>query len=414
VGRAGSSTSSAYTAHAPPLDHRRDQGGELVGLRGRGDRKRRRGEGEGEGDSNPRLVCLAGAAPEAQIPTMRAQHQVGDSGQWREGVGGGDSNPRPVRLAGAAQEAQIPTMRAQHPVGDSAHGHVIQVQKGSTESECETAGSDFPSPHSTPASSPPTSPTLPDSYDECYVWSEWKTALLGSPLADSGAPVQSVGTCLDFDYVEMDSSGGVQEWGGWSSIPSTPQQCVSTPPPPPLPVPRPTTIGPGDASFTHAQLLDIQGLFDRANRFLPGAMTDEGRERVLARAAKAYERASHDFLVGAAVEAAGDFRFDKAMLADNVEVFVQCGRDFDEMVRRRKAALAPDRISAARVNAVIHPENPMRAKVMRLATLGMPAGELMPPRLCAHGPLGGGLAWLSVQVQGSSSGGEQAAGGQVR
>lgn len=103
---------------------------------------------------------------------------------------------------------------------------------------------------------------------------------------------------------------------------------------------------------------------------------------------------------------AGDFKFDEAVLAKNMDDFVDCGRDIDEMVRRYKAALAPDRISAERVNAVIHPENPMRDKLMRLATMGMPAGELMPPEFAPTGPSEANWPGFQSKYRGSSASSE--------
>ncbi|KAJ1407435.1 hypothetical protein B484DRAFT_403828 [Ochromonadaceae sp. CCMP2298] len=82
---------------------------------------------------------------------------------------------------------------------------------------------------------------------------------------------------------------------------------------------------------------------------------ENGRDKVFERAVRAFERASHDYLVDAAVEAAGDFRFDEAMLAKDLADFEECGRDIDELVRRRKATLALDRISAKRVAAPTGP-----------------------------------------------------------
>mmetsp|Transcript_6972 Transcript_6972/g.15184 ORF Transcript_6972/g.15184 Transcript_6972/m.15184 type:complete len:762 (-) Transcript_6972:5-2290(-) len=160
---------------------------------------------------------------------------------------------------------------------------------------------------------------------------------------------------------------------------------------PPEPPPEGATTE-GRTELTAAQRGAVARIALTISEFFPEQSGPAELKKLEAVALRAFRRADLDYNIDDAVREAGCFHMAEADCA------VDCA-DFDElpvgegglvdiapMVERKKAKLAPNRLSVQRVERSLSRDNPQYEKVMALAVDGIRVRELLPKDFVPDGP----------------------------
>ncbi|KAJ1397366.1 hypothetical protein B484DRAFT_407017 [Ochromonadaceae sp. CCMP2298] len=122
------------------------------------------------------------------------------------------------------------------------------------------------------------------------------------------------------------------------------------------------------------------------NVFFPDDVSPADEAHVRSVALRAFKRADLDYGIDEAVRAAGDFSISEATCTQHCAEFDALGGNLEALVDRRKAELAQDRLSPARVVATLSRENPYFDRVLLIARDGIVVSDLLPPDFEPSGP----------------------------
>jgi hypothetical protein len=155
----------------------------------------------------------------------------------------------------------------------------------------------------------------------------------------------------------------------------------------PLSVSEESTPAAAPRPLSSAYELQIDEMAALAASLFPvaAALPAGGRDRASDLAERAFRRADRNYGLEEALHAVKDTCKDPQIRQRDLADFKACGRQFHKLADTRKEALAHNRLSEARVRAILSPSNPEYQRLIDMGNHGAPVHDLLDPCFTPNG-----------------------------
>ncbi|KAJ1379794.1 hypothetical protein B484DRAFT_462431, partial [Ochromonadaceae sp. CCMP2298] len=123
----------------------------------------------------------------------------------------------------------------------------------------------------------------------------------------------------------------------------------------------------------------VDSMMWKMDTLFPSEMRAERRARARTALEESFKRANEEYTLESAVEAAGNFEFDKEALARDLREFEACEGNLEKMIRERRRQRSGSRLSARRVHECISADNPEREMLLAFAEGGVRVSDVTDP-----------------------------------